>query len=65
MSDASYKVTGQRARQMRVLPAETLKALYQRSDAAGLLRLGIHVALLIGGGWLIHLASGTWWLVPA
>jgi fatty acid desaturase len=65
MSDAIYKVTGERARQMRVLPAETLKALYQRSDAAGLLRFAIHVALLLGGGWLIHLAWGTWWLAPA
>lgn len=65
MSDVSYRVTGERARQMRVLPAETLKALYRRSDAAGLLRLAIHVALLVGGGWLIHLAWGTWWLAPA
>lgn len=65
MSDVSYRVTGERARQMRVLPAETLKALYRRSDAAGLLRWAIHVALLVAGGWLIHLAAGSWWLAPA
>ncbi|MBM3619719.1 MAG: fatty acid desaturase [Alphaproteobacteria bacterium] len=65
MSDVSYRATGERARQMRVLPTETLKALYRRSDAAGLLRWTIHVALLAAGGWLIHLAWGTWWLAPA
>ncbi|HJQ60101.1 MAG TPA: fatty acid desaturase [Vineibacter sp.] len=50
---------------MRAVPAETLKRLAVRSDARGALRLAIHVTLLAGGGLLIHLAWGTWWLAPA
>ena len=34
----AYTVTGQRARQMRVVPAEVLKRLYARSDRHGLVR---------------------------
>jgi fatty acid desaturase len=38
--------------------------LATRSDAHGLLQLGIHLALLIGTGTLVGLAAG-WWLAPA
>jgi fatty acid desaturase len=64
VSDA-YVVTGQRARQMRVIPGDVLKRLYQRSDKAGFLQTGAHLALLIAGGWLVLETRGTWWVVPA
>ena len=62
---AGYQITGQRARQMRVVPADVLKRLYARSDLRGFLQTGAHLALLIGGGWLILATRGTWWVVPA
>jgi fatty acid desaturase len=58
-------VTGQRARQMRVVPAEVLKRLYARSDAAGALHTAAHLALLVAGGWLVWQTRGSWWVVPA
>ncbi len=60
-----YRVTGLRAQQMRAIPGEALKRLYARSDLHGAMRLLLHVALLVGGGMLVHLASGTWWIAPA
>src|SRR4029450_5339855 len=61
----AYTVTGQRARQMRVVPAEVLKRLYARSDRHGLVQTAAHVALLGAGGWLVLLTKETWWVVPA
>jgi len=61
----AYIVTGQRARQMRVVPAEVLKRLYVRSDRHGLVQTAAHLALLVAGGWLVLLTKGTWWAVPA
>ena len=61
----AYTVTGQRARQMRVVPAEVLKRLYARSDRHGLVQTAAHVALLVAGGWLVLLTKETWWVVPA
>ncbi len=61
----AFQVKGQRARQMRVVPAEVLKRLYARSDSKGLVQTGAHLALLIVGGWLVLATRGTWWLVPA
>ncbi|MCX7366577.1 MAG: fatty acid desaturase [Alphaproteobacteria bacterium] len=60
-----YVVTGQRARQMRVVPAPVLRRLYERSDKAGLIQTGAHLLLLIAGGWLVMATLGTWWVVPA
>jgi fatty acid desaturase len=45
----------------RVLSNQELRALQGRSDWLGWQRLGIHVALLAGAGWLVAIASG--WLV--
>jgi fatty acid desaturase len=42
-----------------------LKRLSERRDAPGLLQLGLHVALLIVTGALIHRTFGTIWLWPA
>jgi len=61
----AYVVTGQRARQMRVVPAEVLKRLYARSDWYGFVQTAGHLALLIAGGWLVLATLGTWWVVPA
>jgi fatty acid desaturase len=61
----AYTVTGQRARQMRVVPAEVLKRLYARSNRHGLVQTAAHVALLVAGGWLVLLTKDTWWVVPA
>jgi fatty acid desaturase len=48
----------------RVLSNEQLRALQGRSDRLGWQRLGIHVALLGGTGWLVAVSSG-WWVLPA
>jgi fatty acid desaturase len=61
----AYQLTGQRARQMRVIPAAVLKRLYARSDAHGLVRTAAHAGLLVAGGWLVTATRGTWWLAPA
>ena len=61
----AYTVTGQRARQMRVVPAEVLKRLYARSDRHGLVQTVAHLALLVAGGWLVLATKDTWWVVPA
>jgi len=60
----AYVVTGQRATQMRVVPADMLRRLSTPSDRAGLLQTGAHLALLILGGWAILETRGTWWVVP-
>jgi fatty acid desaturase len=61
----AFVVTGQRARQMRVVPADVLRRLSTRSDRHGLAQTAAHVGLLIAGGWLVLATRGTWWLVPA
>jgi len=48
----------------RVLTLETLRALQTRSDAAGALRLTIHVVCLLAAGWWVAIASG-WLVLPA
>ena len=47
-----------------VLTIDELRSLQGRSNLKGGVRLAIHVALLIGTGWLVALAHG-WWLLPA
>ncbi len=60
---SAYVVTGQRARQMRVVPADVLKRLYTRSDWAGAKQTAAHLALLVLGGAAILYTRGTWWVV--
>lgn len=43
----------------------TLSALTRRSDAAGLLQLGLWLAGLFGSGWLAYRAIGTPWFMSA
>ena len=59
----NFVVTGQRARQMRVVPADVLKRLYMRSDWAGAKQTAAHVALLVLGGAAILATRGTWWVI--
>lgn len=42
-----------------------LKALSRRSDAKGLVYLGVYFALLIASGALAYLTWGTYWAIPA
>ncbi|MBS0520278.1 MAG: fatty acid desaturase [Proteobacteria bacterium] len=62
---SGYVITGERARQMRVVPAAVLKRLYERSDRAGAQQTAAHLALLVAGGWLVWQTRGTWWVLPA
>jgi fatty acid desaturase len=61
----AYVVTGERSRQMRVVPAAVLKRLYTRSDWAGWRQTLAHLGLLVAGGALIVETRGTWWVLPA
>ena len=61
----AYQVTGERARQMRVVPADVLKRLYGKSDAKGFVQTGAHLALLVAGGGLVLATRGSWWVAPA
>ena len=48
----------------RVLSVTELRALQGRSDLRGAVQLSIHVALLLGAGWLVSVSSG-WTVLPA
>ena len=61
----AYTVTGERARQMRVVPAAVLKRLYMRSNKAGAVQTIAHLFLLVAGSVLIFEAMGSWWLLAA
>lgn len=50
---------------MRLIPAETLRELYTRSDGHGAWRTAAHAGLLLTGALLIHQARGRWWLPAA
>ncbi len=58
MNDWAHAATG-------LIGRAELKRLSERSDAPGLLQLGLHLALLVATSTLISLSSGTIWLVPA
>jgi fatty acid desaturase len=60
-----YRITGERARQMRVVPATVLKRLYMRSNKAGMVQTLAHFFLLAAGAILIFETEGTWWLAVA
>jgi hypothetical protein len=48
----------------RVFSPAELRALSDRTDADGAVRLGIHCALLFGTGWPVAI-SGPWSVLPA
>ena len=47
----------------RILTAADVKVLSQRSDLHGAMRLGTHILMLAGSGWLVW-RSGPWTLLP-
>jgi len=47
------------------LDRETVRLLSQRSDARGLLQLGVHASLLLATGFLVWASRGRLWLAPA
>jgi fatty acid desaturase len=53
------------AQQREIIPRKRLKPFTKRTDIHGILHLGGHAALIGGSGWLIYLATGTAWLIPA
>lgn len=48
-----------------VLDRKAIKALSKRSDLPGLIWLAQWIVALIVTGYGVHLAWGTWWIVPA
>ncbi len=48
----------------RVLSGTDLRSLSARSDRHGAVQLGVHLLLIIAGGWLVA-NSGPWTLLPA
>lgn len=65
MSVTPYTVTGERAKQMRVVPATVLKRLYMRSNKFGMIQTLSHFFLLVAGSMMIFKTMGTWWLALA
>lgn len=54
------------SQQRGIISRQDLKPFTRRTDAHGLVHLGIHLAGLGATGWLVYLSLGTWWLlVPA
>jgi fatty acid desaturase len=47
-----------------LIDGKSLRALAQRSDAKGALRMGSHLAALVATGIVLHVAWGTLWAVP-
>jgi fatty acid desaturase len=50
---------------MRLIPADTLRELYARSDWRGAWRTIVHGGLLVGGALLVQRSRGAWWLPAA
>ena len=49
----------------KLLERDHLRALYERSDARGLLQAGSHVGAVLLTGYVLWQTWGTWWAVPA
>lgn len=47
------------------VPRDELQRLMERRNGPAAVHTALWLALLIGAGVLVHLAWGTWWLVPA
>ncbi len=61
----AFAHSGKRARNLRLIEAEALRRLSQRSDAAGFLRLAVHAAAIGSGAALVRLSMDGPWLVAA
>ena len=64
-AERAWRQPGRRTRQMGLIPAHALRALYARSDMQGAWRTLAHAGLLIAGAALIHHGRGQWWLPAA
>jgi len=53
------------AQQREIISRKRLKPFTKRTDIHGIVRLAVHSAMIGGSGWLIYLATGTGWLIPA
>jgi fatty acid desaturase len=47
------------------VPRTLMRELMRRSDRRALVDTFVWLGLLIGSGWLAHVAWGSWWAVPA
>ena len=48
-----------------IIARSVLKRLAKRNNHSGLGFLAFHFSLIAATGWLVHVALGTWWIVPA
>jgi len=48
-----------------VLSRKQLKPFTGRTNSHGLINLAGHLSLLCATGWLVYLAFGSWWILPA
>src|SRR5262245_56159141 len=46
-------------------PPVDVRRLSERSDARGVTRLAIHIALIVSGAALVAMGRGTLWVLPA
>ena len=53
------------AAQREIVSRQRLKPFTRRTDRHGLIYFGGHMAIILGTGYLVYLATGTGWLVPA
>ena len=53
------------AQQREIISRKRLKPFTKRTDIHGIVHLAVHSAMIGGSGWLIYLATGTGWLIPA
>ena len=53
------------AAQREIITRGRLKPFTKRTDRHGLIYLGGHMSIIFGTGYLVYLATGTGWLIPA
>lgn len=61
----AFAVSGNRARNLRLIDGESLRRLSRRSDAAGLIRLAVHLGAIGLAATLVQASLGSILLVPA
>lgn len=60
-----FAVSGNRAKNLKLVEGESLRRLSVRSDGAGFLRLATHLGAIASGAALVQASIGTAWLIPA
>ena len=51
--------------QREIISRSRLKPFTKRTDRHGLMYFGGHMSIIFGTGYLVYLATGTGWLIPA